>query len=167
LSEIRKCEPTKKGYGKASLLAICTYRFILHHPLPNTLAPTIWINLGPIGAGTLALINLTKNSSFIIAKVPFFVFGLIFWSFGIWWVLIAIIMTIYYIRKLKLPYAMSWWAFTFPLGAYVAASHSIAIIFNIKLIDYIGFGLYLLLFIFWLVTILNTALYTYHGSVFK
>ena len=54
-----------------------------------------------------------------------------------------------------------------PHGAYVAASHSIAIIFNIKLIDCIGFGLYFLLFIFWLGTLINTALHTYHGTVFK
>jgi len=41
-----------------SLLAIAMYRFIIHHPLPNVLAPTVWINLGPIGAGTIALVNL-------------------------------------------------------------------------------------------------------------
>lgn len=60
-----------------ALLAISIYRFILHYPLPNTLAPTIWINLGPIGAGTIALINLVKNSAFVTIKKPFFVFSLI------------------------------------------------------------------------------------------
>jgi len=150
-----------------SLLAVCMYRFILHHPLPSTLAPTIWINLGPIGAGTIALINLVKNSAFVTIKEPFFVFGLIFWGFGIWWVMMAIIMTLHYVKKLKLPYAMSWWAFTFPLGAYVAASHSVANIFDIELIDYVGFALYLLLLSFWIVTLTKTAVNTYHGTVFK
>jgi len=88
------------------------------------------IILGPIGAGTVALINLVKNSEFITLKEPFFVFALLFWGFGIWWVIMAIVMTIHYIKRLKLPYAMSWWAFTFPLGAYVAASHSVSSIFN-------------------------------------
>ncbi len=150
-----------------SLLAVSMYRFILHHPLPSTLAPTIWINLGPIGAGTIALINLVNNSSFVTIKEPFFVFGLIFWGFGIWWVMMAIIMTLHYVKKLKLPYAMSWWAFTFPLGAYVAASHSVANIFDIELIDYVGFALYLLLLSFWIVTLTKTAVNTYHGTVFK
>lgn len=148
------------------LLAVCIYRFILHSPLPNTLAPTIWINLGPIGAGIVALINLTNNSAFITVKEPFFVFGFIFWGFGIWWTLMAIIMTLHYIRRLKLPYAMSWWAFTFPLGAYVAASHSISQIFKIALVDYIGFGLYWLLFSLWLITFINTAIKTYRGELF-
>ncbi len=150
-----------------ALLAISMYRFILHKPLPNTLSPTIWINLGPIGAGTVALINLIKNSSFLTIQEPFFVFGFLFWGFGIWWVIIAIVMTIHYIKRLKLPYAMSWWAFTFPLGAYVAASHTISLLFEIKLIDYIGFALYWLLVIFWLVTFIKTLIHTYHGTLFK
>ena len=149
-----------------TLLAVCVYRFILHKPLPNTLASTIWINLGPIGAGTVALINLIKNSPFVTMKEPFFVFGLIFWGFGIWWTLMAIVMTLHYITKLKLPYAMSWWAFTFPLGAYVAASHLIFKIFSFELIDYIGFGLYWLLVFFWLVTFIKTVIKAYHGELF-
>ena len=152
-----------------ALLAITMYRFILHHPLPNILAPTIWINLGPIGAGTVALVNLIKNSPFISVKEPFFLFGFLFWGFGIWWVIMAIVMTLHYIniKRLKLPYAMSWWAFTFPLGAYVAASHTISSLFKIPLIDYIGFALYWLLVIFWVVTFVRTFIHAYHGTLFK
>ncbi|MBO8166727.1 MAG: C4-dicarboxylate ABC transporter [Thermotogae bacterium] len=150
-----------------ALLAISMYRFILHHPLPSTLSPTIWINLGPIGAGTVALVNLVNSSSFVTVKQPFFVFGLLFWGFGIWWVLIAIVMSLHYIKKLSLPYAMSWWAFTFPLGAYVAASHSISKIFNIELVNYVGFALYWLLAILWTVTFVKTAVNAYHGTLFK
>jgi C4-dicarboxylate transporter/malic acid transport protein len=150
-----------------ALLAICMYRFILHHPLPGNLAPTIWINLGPIGAGTVSLINMVNNSSFIEVKEPFFVFGLIFWGFGIWWVGMAIFITLHYIRKLKLPYAMSWWAFTFPLGAYVAASHLVSGIFNMKIIDCIGFALYFLLFFLWSITLFKTAVNAYRGTLFK
>jgi len=150
-----------------ALLAVCVYRFILHEPLPNVLAPTIWINLGPIGAGTVSLINLVKNSAFITLKEPFFVFGLIFWGFGIWWVFIAILMTLHYLKKLQLPYAMSWWAFTFPLGAYVASSHLVSLLFGIKIVDFIGFMLYMLLLIFWSITLIKTAIHSYQGTLFK
>jgi len=148
-----------------ALCAICMHRFILHRPLPNILAPTIWINLGPIGAGTVALINLVKNSTFITMKEPFFVFGLIFWGFGIWWALMAIIMTLYYISKMRLPYALSWWAFTFPLGAYVAASHSVATIFHLAIVDFIGFGLYLLLVFLWSITLIKTSMALYYKKL--
>ena len=149
-----------------ALLSICMYRFILHNPLPSTLAPTIWINLGPIGAGTVSLINLINKSTFISVKEPFWVFGLIFWGFGVWWFFIAVIMTLHYIRKLKLPYAMSWWAFTFPLGAYVASSHLVSNIFNIKIIDYFGLMLYFLLLCIWIITFIRTLNNAYKGILF-
>ncbi|RLF49607.1 MAG: C4-dicarboxylate ABC transporter [Thermoplasmata archaeon] len=149
-----------------SLLSLCIYRFILHTPLPNILAPTVWINLGPIGAGTVALINLVKYSGFIQIKEPLFVFSLIFWGFGIWWVIIAILLTIHYIRKLSLPYALSWWAFTFPLGAYVSASHAVSTILNIHVIDYIGFSLYILLLFLWAITSATTLRHLINGDLF-
>ncbi|MBT8491171.1 MAG: tellurite-resistance/dicarboxylate transporter [Deltaproteobacteria bacterium] len=148
-----------------ALCAICMHRFILHRPLPNILAPTIWINLGPIGAGIVALINLVNNSTFITVKEPFFVFGFIFWGFGIWWVLIAIMMTLYYMGKMSLPYALSWWAFTFPLGAYVAASHSVATIFHLAIVDFTGFALYLMLVFLWSITLIKTSWAVYYGKL--
>ena len=149
-----------------SLCAICMYRFIMHTPLPETLAPTVWINLGPIGAGTTALINLIKNTSFITFKEPFFIFGMILWGYGVWWVIMAILLTLNYIRNVRLPYALSWWAFTFPLGAYVSASHSIARIFELGIIDIFGFCLYLLLFLFWSITSIKTLKAAYSGELF-
>ncbi len=150
-----------------SLLAICMYRFILHNPLPNTLVPTMWITLGPIGAGILSLISLVQNSNFITVKEPFEIFSLLFWGFGIWWAFIAIFITLHYIRKVNLPYSLSWWAFTFPLGVYVAASYKVSLLFGFDLVSYIGFALYLLLFVIWTITLLNTLKNTYTGRLFK
>ena len=150
-----------------ALLAVVIYRFILHHPLPSAMAPTVWINLGPIGAGIVALINMVNNSPFITIKEPFYIFSLIFWGFGLWWSLMAIIMTLYYVKKLKLPYAMSWWAFIFPLGVYIASTHLVYKIFGFGIVDYIGFGLYWLLFFFWIVTLIKTINKVYTGELFK
>ena len=150
-----------------SLLAVCMYRFILHHPLPNVLAPTIWINLGPIGAGTLALINIVKYSGLVTIGEPFMVMALLLWSFGLWWFCMAVLMTLHYIRRLKLPYALSWWAFIFPFGAYVAATYAMSNIFNIRLMGWLGLGLYLMLAVMWAVTLVNTAKHAYRGSVFR
>lgn len=150
-----------------ALLAICMYRFILHKPLPNTIVPTLWITLGPIGAGIVSLIALIQNTAFITIKEPFLVFCLLFWGFGIWWLFLAISITLNYKKRDQLPYALSWWAFTFPLGAYVAATYKIALIFDLELINYIGFALYFLLLFFWIITLIKTSKNTYHGNVFK
>ena len=139
------------------LFAIVLFRFIRHEPMPCGMAPAIWINLGPIGAGTSTLYALVKNSPFITAKEPFFAFGLIFWGFGLWWLAMAVIMTLHYIRKLNLPYSLAWWAFIFPLGAYVSATHNVGMAFGIEVIDSLGFALYWLLLALWLITGVKTV----------
>jgi len=160
------------GWGSGFFLyialhAISMYRFILHRPLPNVLAPTIWINLGPIGAGTVSLINLVKYSGFIQTKGIFFKLGFIFWSFGLWWFGMAVIMILFYMKKFKLPFALSWWAFTFPLGAYIAACHNISGILEIRMIDHIGFSMYWLLLFIWFVTLFRTMKHTFNGNLFS
>lgn len=149
-----------------ALSAICMYRFILHTPLPDTLVPTAWITLGPIGAGVAALANLVKYSPFVTVKEPFFVFGFLLWGLGVWWVIISLLITLHHLKNLKLPYAMSWWAFTFPLGAYVAGSHAVSQALHVQLINYLGFGLYWLLVFFWAVTLVRTAVHAVRGTVF-
>lgn len=135
--------------------SISMYRFILHHPLPNIMAPTIWVNLGPIGAGTTALIKLTNASNFIVSKDILYGFSLLLWGYGIWWLLMAISLTIYYSKKMTIPFTLSWFAFIFPLGAYISATHTISILFKIKFIDYFGFIIYFLLVFFWFATFFN------------
>jgi len=139
-----------------ALLAIIVYRLILHTPLPGTIAPTVWINLGPIGAGNIALINIVSKTSFITVKEPFYIFALLFWGFGLWWLVMSIIMTLRYIKRKELNYSMAWWAFIFPLGAYTASTHLIAKILNIDIIDIFGFGIFWLLFFMWSITFINT-----------
>ena len=58
-------------------------------------------------------------------------------------------MTVHHLRRISLAYAMSWWAFTFPPGAYVAASHSLSHQVGIRIVDHIGFILYWPLVMFW------------------
>ncbi|MCF2140573.1 MAG: tellurite-resistance/dicarboxylate transporter [Candidatus Lokiarchaeota archaeon] len=149
-----------------AILAITMYRFILHEPLPNVLYPTVWINLGPIGAGTTALINLANNCCLINTSDTLELFGFFLWGFGIWWIIMALALMMHYIKKVKIPYAMSWWAFTFPLGAYVSATHSISMVFSYSLIDYIGFALYWLLLAFWIITFLYTIINSFNGKIF-
>lgn len=150
-----------------ALLAMCMYRFILHKPLPNNLVPTLWITLGPIGAGIVSLIALVQNSTFITMEEPFLVFCLLFWGFGIWWLFLAAFITLDYKRRSQLSYALSWWAFTFPLGAYVAATYKVSQLFNLQLVNHIGFALYWLLFFFWITTLIKTLKNSYHGTLFK
>ena len=149
-----------------ALFAVSMYRFIVYHPLPNVLVPTIWINLGAIGAAIIGLYDLVPHAMAVTYQAPIYLLGFLLWGFGLWWVGMAILLTLHYIRRLRLPYAMSWWAFTFPLGAYVAASHAVGQLFS-PLVDYIGLSLYFLLFALWTVILVNTIVHAVKGDLFR
>ncbi|NPA74608.1 MAG: C4-dicarboxylate ABC transporter [Euryarchaeota archaeon] len=128
-----------------ALFALVMHRMIMHEPMPCGMAPSIWINLGPIGVGTSTLVILATHSSFLGSGQALLSFALILWGFGIWWFFMAVIMTVHYMRNLNLPYSLAWWAFIFPLAAYVSGTHSIATVFHLELVSLFGFALYWLL----------------------
>lgn len=150
------------------LEAICLYRFFCRPPLPGALAPTAWINLGPIGVGTIALSGLGT------AGVPYLgdlvtpvvnLLALLLWGFGFWWLICAICLTIYYLRRSSLPFSLAWWAFTFPLGAYAAATYTVASFLNSPVIYLYGFICFLLLLFIWSVVIIKTLVGVINGKI--
>lgn len=141
------------------LEAICLYRFICCPPLLGKLAPTAWINLGPIGVGTIALLNLASASTPFLgeyAEPVLTLFALFLWGFGFWWIISAICLTIYYLRNNDLPFSLAWWAFTFPLGAYTGATYLLATFLNSSFIYGYGFLCYLLLLALWSIVLWRT-----------
>ncbi len=139
-----------------TLYAVVTLRFIRHELMPPQMAPLIWMNLGPIGAGVTALFALLKNSP-IPGKEPLFVFAFFLWGLGFWWLVMATAMTLHYIRNISLPYSSSWWAFIFPLGAFTNATRDMGAVFGLKVLNIFGFLLLWVLLAMWLMVVLKTA----------
>ncbi|AET67191.1 tellurite resistance protein-like permease [Desulfosporosinus orientis DSM 765] len=151
------------GFFLFMLIAvICIYRFFVAPPLPGSLIPTIWIYLGPIGAGTMSILNLGSVSAPFLGSMVTPVlnlFALLYWCFGFWWLITAGVITIIYIHKKNLPYALSWWAFTFPLGAYTGATYLISIIVQSEAVRLFGFLCYWLLAFCWLMVFSHTIIH--------
>lgn len=142
------------------LEAIVLYRLICRPPLPGTLIPTVWINLGPIGVGAIALFSLSAaGTPFLGLQVEsvFYLLALSLWGFGFWWFISALSLTIYSIWRNSLPFSLAWWAFTFPLGAYTGATYLIGSLLNSPAINLYGFICYLLLLTIWLVVMVRTV----------
>lgn len=142
-----------------ALFAIVMRRFITHELLPPMMAPAVWINLGPLGAGAVALLNLVKVLP--VAGEAFKGFAFILWGFGLWWLIMAILMTLHYLRNLHLPYSLAWWGFIFPLGAYVSATYNVGTSLGIGAMVDFGFALYWFLLALWLVTGVKTLLHDF------
>jgi len=124
-------------FGMGFLLFLLTLgllydRLILHPLHPAPLAPTIWIGLGPIGVASLAPMALAQAGAPLWGDASTAVNLLTrlastaMWGFGLWWLALAAALLVRYVRKGGVPFHLGWWAFVFPLGAYTAATLTLA-----------------------------------------
>jgi C4-dicarboxylate transporter/malic acid transport protein len=148
------------------LLALTVHAFIIGRPLPGAMLPTVWINLGPIGVSVVSLIGLAAVAPFVTVKEPFYVLALLLWGFGVWWLIMAISMTLHRAILKDLPFSLTWWAFTFPLGAFAAASWRLGELFKLDSVWAIGLFAYGLLIVLWSAAFINTVLGAVSGRLF-
>ncbi len=160
------------GLGSGALLwlalqAITMFRFVLHKPMPGPMVPTFWINLGPVGVMPISLIALADATPFIVDKMPFHITALLLWGFGAWWLCMAALLTVSYWRRGQLPFALSWWAFTFPTGAFAVASFKLSGVLPLPGIFAVGIVAFVLLAMFWGVTLVRSVRGAIDGSLFQ
>ena len=160
------------GLGSGALLwlalqAITMFRFVLHKPVPGPMVPTFWINLGPLGVMPISLIALADASPFVLDKAPFHIAALLLWGFGAWWLCMAALLTYSYWKRGQLPFALSWWAFTFPTGAFAVASFKLAGVVPLPGIFGLGVVAFGLLAMFWSVTLVRSVGGAMDGSLFQ
>lgn len=96
------------------LFTIIIYRMVFHHPLPDRLLPTLFILIAPPAVGFLAYLRLTGSLD-TFARVLYY--SALFLT--LWLLLQAP-------RFLRLPFFLSWWAYSFPLAAMTAATLTMA-----------------------------------------
>ena len=153
------------GFFLFLMVASLLYDRLVYHPLPAApLAPSLWIGLGPIGVGGLALVRMAQAGANVwgdqSAAVNAFsnVFALVLWGFGIWWLSAALLLLRKYLRQGGLPYGIGWWAFTFPLGAYTVDTLTLARGLKVNAFEWLGAGLFVLLAAFWLGVTIRTLI---------
>ena len=111
------------------LLTLVMNRLVFHDPLPERLQPTLVILIAPPAAGFLAWVKLTggiDHLAHILLNGGYF-FGLI----------VAVQLP----RILRLPFAMSFWALSFPVAALTIASLHYAEVAGSGVHRLIGLGL--------------------------
>ena len=156
------------------LIAAMLFARLVSHPLPPApLAPSLWIGLGPIGVGTIALLRLAA------AGHPFWGTGAAavqtvsqlaaatLWGLGLWWLAIAALLLIRYLRHGGLPFSVGLWAFTFPLGAYTVATLLLARTWHTTALEWMGAVLFLALVAFWVVVSTRTARAIHSGQAWQ
>jgi tellurite resistance protein len=93
------------------LMTLVFNRLIFHHPLPERLLPTLMILVAPPAVAFLSYLRLTGGTLDPFARVLYYgavVLFLIVISQGR--------------RLVRLPFALSWWAYSFPIAALTTAT---------------------------------------------
>ncbi|TYQ10319.1 UNVERIFIED_ORG: tellurite resistance protein TehA-like permease [Gordonia westfalica J30] len=115
------------------ILVVLARRFRTGDHGAATMMPTWWIVLGPLGQSVTAVCLLAHvapdavSASVAGAMHEFAVaYGLVVWAVATVWILVAARLTVRTARA-GMPFAMTWWSFTFPMGTYVTGSSALAL----------------------------------------
>ncbi|PIB47181.1 C4-dicarboxylate ABC transporter [Pseudomonas sp. 2822-15] len=159
-----------------SILTILMLRMALHKLPPANMAASSWLALGPIGTGALGMLLLGGDAPAIFAANGLpgvgemanglgVVAGITLWGFGLWWMLIAVLITLRYLRA-GIPFNLGWWGFTFPLGVYALATLKLANLLHLSFFSVFGSVLVLALTLMWLIVAKRTVQGAYKGELF-
>jgi C4-dicarboxylate transporter/malic acid transport protein len=149
-----------------SILVLLVLRLVLHKLPERDLGVSAWLALGPIGTGALGLLLLGSDAPAIFAANGLagigevalglgVIGGILLWGYGAWWLALAVLKTIRYLRE-GLPFNLGWWGFTFPLAVYALATLALARATRLELFAAIGGGLVVCLAIFWIIVATRT-----------
>jgi tellurite resistance protein len=127
------------------LLTIIFYRVIFHTPLPERLMPTLFILIAPPAVGFLAYLKLAGG---LDAFARFTYYCALFFT---------LLLATQWRRFARLPFALSWWAYSFPIAAVTVASLAMAERTGLAFFHYLGIGLHLVLAAVIVVLVVKTA----------
>jgi len=110
--------------------ALVYHRYVLESLPVSRFAATSFIAIAPAAIITVALfkmghmfaagtpMNIDVGAISALTTITL----LAAWGFAAWSFVMAVVIVVSYMRHLDLPYALSWWAYTFPLGSLAVAT---------------------------------------------
>ncbi|GAA4547320.1 C4-dicarboxylate ABC transporter [Pseudonocardia xishanensis] len=137
-------------------------RLVVHGPGPAATVPTMWIVLGPLGQSVTAAGLLGDRAGAL--PEPFAsgarVFGLLYgvptWGFAMLWLALAAAVTARTARR-GLPFSLTWWSFTFPVGTCVTGTSVLFAHTGLGAFGLVAMVLYALLAAAWAVVAVRTV----------
>lgn len=159
-----------------SVLTILLLRMALHKLPHESMAASSWLALGPISTGAFGLLVLGADSPAVftanglsgvgeIASGLGLLGGVILWGVGVWWCLMALLITARYLRD-GIPFNLGWWGFTFPLGVFALTTLKLGAVLHLAFFSVLGCGLVAALAVLWLVIMKRTVRGAYRGELF-
>jgi C4-dicarboxylate transporter/malic acid transport protein len=159
-----------------AILSILILRMALHKLPHQSMAASSWLALGPIGTGALGLLLLGSDAANVFAGRGMagvgataqgigIIGGTLLWGFGAWWLLIASLITMRYLRE-GIPFNLGWWGYTFPLGVFAVATLKLGAILDLGFFAICGTFLTLALAALWGIVATRTVQGAWSGVLF-
>lgn len=164
------------GFLFIFVMAVVMTRYIFYALPPAHLAPTMWVGIAPTSILAILSLRLVKPAVQFFQATPemeqWLMFlarlaGVALWGFALFWLLLALMVTLEVWRKSNLPFALSWWAFIFPLGAFATAGS--VLYQSIPSVLFLGVGLaaLILVIVLWTVVTFRTVRGVFDGTLFR
>ncbi|MFF3578926.1 TDT family transporter [Streptomyces mirabilis] len=145
------------------MLPVIFTRLITTGPLPLALTPTLFLVLGPLGQSTTAVGKFADFAPGVVSA-PYdqgfgmlaVLYGVPVLGFALLWLGLAGAL-VARARRQGMGFAMTWWAFTFPVGTCVTGAESLARHTGLVAFDWLAVALFALLVAAWCVAAVHTA----------
>ena len=148
-------------------------RLVTHHTGAARMVPTLWIVLGPIGQSVTAAHLLGNAAQGVLppayaqATEAFaLLYGVPALGFGLFWMALAAAITVRTARA-GLPFSLTWWSFTFPVGTMVTGLSGIAARAGAGSVAVLAVLLYAVLVAAWAVVAARTVRGARRGSLLR
>lgn len=155
--------------GIAFILTIIFYTLILFRVLfynfpRRDVAPSFMIGIAPVGVSIIAIntiLPVVKKSALTIVDVGMLaslikIVSLLFWGFGLWWLVYALSTVILYMLKHRVPVTLGYWAFIFPPVAYTIATLILSKALNLPVLRSFAVILTIIFSLWWIVNLILT-----------
>lgn len=158
------------------IITILILRMALHKLPPESMAASSWLPLGPLGTGALGMLLLGADAPVILTAHGMagigavaagfgLITGILFWGAGLWWLLLASLITFRHFRA-GIPFNLGWWGYTFPLGVYTVATLKLGTQLGIGAFSIFGTFLCVVLAVMWLLVAARTLHGGWQGHLF-
>ena len=135
--------------------------------------PTLWIVLGPLGQsitaagllGTEAAITVDPSLAASMRSWSL-IYGVPVWGFGLLWISLALLITARTVRR-GLPFALTWWSFTFPVGTFVTGTTQLAVHTGLPVFRGAAIAAFAGLLTAWVVVAARTAASSARGDLLR
>jgi len=155
------------------IISMIWSRLVLYGTSGTARVPTLWIVLGPLGQSITAAGLLGVNAAMAVdpgvaesMNTFAILFGVPVWGFAVLWIALATSLTVRTLWR-GMPFALTWWSLTFPVGTFVTGTTQLAVHTNLPAFRVAAVIAYVGLLSTWVLVAVRTTRGSLRGNLLR